>query len=103
VRYTGSGVLASAVGMDKYIFKLVCRGLGIRVPEFILIRKNRDTKEALNFATKVGYPVIIKPRSEGSSVGTKICKNPEELEEALKENLEKFGDTLVEKYIRVKR
>jgi D-alanine-D-alanine ligase len=102
VRYTGSGVLASAVGMDKYIFKLVCRGLGIRVPEFMLIRKNGDIKEALNFATSVGYPVIIKPRSEGSSVGTKICKNPQELEEALRENIEKFGDNLVEKYIKGK-
>jgi len=65
-------------------------------------KEKRRYKGSFKFCHEVGYPVIIKPRSEGSSVGTKICKNPEELEEALKENLEKFGDTLVEKYIKGK-
>jgi D-alanine--D-alanine ligase len=102
IPYSGSGILASAVGIDKYIFKLVCKGLGIKVPEFVLIRKRNSLKDALEFAERVGYPVIIKPRSEGSSVGTKICKGPDELLESLKENLEKFGDTLVEKYIKGK-
>jgi len=102
IPYSGSGILASAVGIDKYIFKLVCKGLGIKVPEFVLIRKRNSLKDALEFAERVGYPVIIKPRSEGSSVGTKICKGPDELLESLKENLEKFGDTLVERYIKGK-
>ena len=102
IPYSGSGILASAVGIDKYIFKLVCKGLGIKVPEFVLIRKRNSLKDALEFAERVGYPVIMKPRSEGSSVGTKICKGPDELLESLKENLEKFGDTLVERYIKGK-
>ena len=102
IPYSGSGILASAVGIDKYIFKLVCKGLGIKVPEFVLIRKRNSLKDALEFAERVGYPVIIKPRSEGSSVGTKICKGPDELLESLKENLENFGDTLVERYIKGK-
>lgn len=102
IPYTGSGVVASAVGIDKYIFKLVCRGLGIKVPDFILIREYDGFEKASEFAESVGYPVIIKPRSEGSSVGTKICKNPDELEKYLMENLETFGDTIVEKYIKGK-
>ncbi|MEO0139415.1 MAG: D-alanine--D-alanine ligase [candidate division WOR-3 bacterium] len=102
IPYTGSGVVASAVGIDKYIFKLVCRGLGVRVPDFVLIRDYDGIDKAFGFAERVGYPVIIKPRREGSSVGTKICKNPDDLRDALKENLKTFGDTLVEKYIKGK-
>ncbi len=102
VPYTGSRVLASALGIDKYVFKLVCRGLGIKVPDFVMIRKGGNQKEALNFAESVGYPVIIKPRSEGSSVGIKICRDPEDLELSLRENLENFGDTIVEKYVKGK-
>ncbi len=102
IPYTGSGIVASAVGIDKYIFKLVCKGLGIKVPPFVLIRKGEEQSKVFDFVKDVGYPVIIKPRSEGSSVGTRICRSDDELLEGIGEVMKEFGDVLVEKFIKGK-
>ncbi len=102
IPYTGSGVVASAVGIDKYIFKLVCMGLGINVPPFTLIRDEEDKGKGLEFARAKGYPVIVKPRSEGSSVGTEVCYNEQELKDSVERGLKEFGDIIVEKFIKGK-
>jgi D-alanine-D-alanine ligase len=63
--YTGSGVMASAIGMDKYRCKLIWRGLGLPTPDFAMVRAEAD----LGSAQALGYPLIIKPSHEGSSIG----------------------------------
>lgn len=70
--YTGSGVTASAVAMDKILTKKIAFLAGVRVP------KTYSTLEEIE-----NYPVIIKPAKEGSSVGLYLCKNREEGEYAL--------------------
>ncbi|MCB1867374.1 MAG: D-alanine--D-alanine ligase [Gammaproteobacteria bacterium] len=63
--YTGSGVAGSALGMDKYRCKLLWRGLGLPTPPFAMIRSEQD----LGAAEALGFPLMIKPVHEGSSIG----------------------------------
>ena len=65
LRYTGSGVLGSAIGMDKYRTKLVWEGAGLPTAEFALIHDERG----LDSAAALGFPLMIKPAHEGSSLG----------------------------------
>ena len=63
--YTGSGVLGSALGMDKYRCKLVWQGAGLPTAEFAPLREEAD----LPRAAALGFPLMIKPAHEGSSIG----------------------------------
>ena len=63
--YTGSGVLGSALGMDKYRCKLAWQGAGLPTAEFALLRGEGD----LARAAALGFPLMIKPAQEGSSIG----------------------------------
>ena len=63
--YTGSGVMGSAVAMDKYRTKLMLQALGLPTPGFALIRDEAD----LAAAADLGYPLMVKPALEGSSIG----------------------------------
>jgi len=83
-KYTGSGVLASAITMDKNKTKQIAENIGIRVP-----KSYRDLDSIERF------PVIIKPVDEGSSKGLFLCNNKEEAGEALK----KLRKPIIEDYI----
>jgi len=63
--YTGSGVLGSALGMDKYRCKLLWRGCGLPTADFVLLRGAADLPQA----EALGFPLMIKPVREGSSIG----------------------------------
>lgn len=63
--YTGSGVLGSALGMDKYRCKLLWQGVGLPTPAFVLMRSETD----LAATEALGFPLMIKPVHEGSSIG----------------------------------
>jgi D-alanine-D-alanine ligase len=76
VPYTGSGVLASALTMDKLKTKLVVAGAGIAVPPFVLLGGEADFARAL---AAVGLPMMVKPASQGSSVGITKVKSAAEL------------------------
>ena len=77
--YTGSGVLASALAMDKLRAKGVIRARGIATPAYAQVKTLSDCAE---FAAEFGFPVVIKPISEGSSIGVSIVRDSEELESA---------------------
>ncbi len=79
--YTGSGVLASALSMDKLRTKLCWLGYDLPTPNWYLLKSQDDLEECIN---KLGFPMIIKPAQEGSSIGMSKAKNKNELEEALK-------------------
>ncbi|MBK1643370.1 D-alanine--D-alanine ligase [Thiocapsa imhoffii] len=63
--YTGSGVMGSALGMDKYRCKLLWTGYGLPTPESVLLRGGED----LDAAAALGFPLMVKPVHEGSSLG----------------------------------
>lgn len=84
--YTGSGVTASAISMDKILTKIIVNDFGIKTP--------------IKYASIDGvkkYPIVVKPSREGSSVGLYICQNLEEGKKAL-ENL-KGIDLVIEEFV----
>ena len=98
VPYTGPGVLASALGMDKIMFRKVLASEGIPVPNYIIVEKGQAVGRALKTLGKLPY--FVKPHNQGSSVGASIVKTKKDLPKAL--NLVyKFSDTaLVDEYIK---
>ncbi|HVT34404.1 MAG TPA: D-alanine--D-alanine ligase [Nevskiaceae bacterium] len=66
IPYTGSGVLASALAMDKLLTKRIWKAEGLPTPEWLVLH---DAQEALRAGEKLGYPYFVKPAAEGSSVG----------------------------------
>lgn len=79
IPYTGSGVMASSVGMDKWRTKLLWRAVGVMTPDFELVNAQSDF-EAIE--KKLGLPLFVKPANEGSSIGITKVKNTGDLEAA---------------------
>jgi D-alanine-D-alanine ligase len=71
IPYTGSGVLASALAMDKWRTKLVWQGAGLPIPGYALLNADSDFDA---IAAKLGLPLFVKPANEGSSVGISKVK-----------------------------
>lgn len=86
VPYVGSGVLASAVGMDKSYTKLVLAAAGLPVGEWVAFHRSawqRDPGGIAEAVEALGYPVFVKPCRAGSSVGVSKVAGPQELGEAV--------------------
>ena len=79
IPYTGSGVLASALAMDKLRTKLCWMGAGLPTPGWMLLEHAVDLDRC---AKQLGFPLIVKPASEGSSIGMSRAENSEELRRA---------------------
>jgi D-alanine-D-alanine ligase len=79
IPYTGSGVLASALAMDKWHAKLVWQSCGIPTPRSELLGRDSDMQAV---ATRLGLPLMVKPANEGSSIGMTKVKSARELPEA---------------------
>ena len=79
IPYTGSGVLASALAMDKWRSKLVWQSAGIPTPRYELLTPASDLAAA---AARLGLPLMVKPANEGSSIGMSKVRRGAELEEA---------------------
>ncbi len=80
IPYTGSGVMASALTMDKLRTKLCWQGYGLVTPKWCLLKDESDLDDCIE---KLGFPVIVKPAQEGSSIGMSKASNRDELLTAL--------------------
>jgi len=101
IPYTGSGILASAVSMDKSITKSILKHNGVPTPNWLTIsKKNFSLDETLNqVEEKIKFPVVLKPNDQGSAIGLSICKEVSGFEEACLLAF-KFSDKiLIEEYI----
>lgn len=101
IPYTGSGVLSSAMAMDKTVSKRLFASNGIPTPDF-LIAGAQKPKEVLNRVKSAGlkWPLVIKPACEGSTIGLQISNDEEDFEGLYSEAL-KFDDHLIiEKFIK---
>ena len=76
IPYTGSGILASALAMDKLRTKLCWQGYGLTTPEWVVLRNTSDIDYCIE---QLGFPVIVKPSKEGSSIGMSKANDREEL------------------------
>jgi len=82
IPYTGTGVMGSALGMDKWRCKLVWQAAGLPIPDYALLDDHSDWKRV---AQKLGLPLFVKPANEGSSVGISKVKTVNELPAAYRE------------------
>ncbi len=82
--FAGSDVGPSALGMDKYAQKVLYAAAGLPVLPALRFRIGEDREEIIpRIGEKIGFPLIVKPLDQGSSVGIRLVKGPEELADAL--------------------
>ncbi|QBD84362.1 D-alanine--D-alanine ligase [Clostridium tetani] len=98
VPYSGSGVLASSLCMDKNMSKKILQGEGIKTPRWIILYKNEDID--FEGIKNIGYPLVVKPNSGGSSIGITIVRKYEELIKAIEEAFKFDEEILIEEYIK---
>jgi len=94
IRYTGSGVLASALAMDKAMSKRVLKTVGVRVPEDFALRRGKRMRPG-----SLPFPLIVKPNAQGSTIGMTIVRRQSEMEAALATAFEYDDTVLVEQFI----
>ena len=99
IPYTGCGVMASSVCMNKEYTKNILKEAGIPLIKSVLVRKDEDYKDKIK---ELKYPFMLKPVSEGSSIGMYKVNNPQEMEECFKKALECGQDVMVEEYLQGK-
>jgi len=94
--YTGSGVLGSALAMDKIRTKRVWRAMGLPTAEYRIAASLQQLEQAIS---ALGFPVMIKPNHEGSSIGMTKIERPEQIAAAWKAAHDLDADVLVEQWI----
>jgi D-alanine-D-alanine ligase len=100
IPYTGSGIRASAISMHKATTKTVLAAHGIPVPSGIVIERGEKVSSAQMLkTTKLRWPVVVKPASEGSTIGVTIVKKPSQWNQALALAHTYDRDAMVESYI----
>jgi len=98
IPYQGSGVLGSALAMDKWSSKRLYVEAGLSVPPFQVLTKGQAC-DAEVISRELGFPVVVKPRFGGSSIGTTIVQTPDALPEALESAYQHGADVIVEAYL----
>ncbi len=93
--YTGSGVQGSALGMDKYRCKLLWSGLSLPTPNYLLVK----SESQLGAAAELGFPLMVKPVHEGSSIGMAKVDDADELQSAWLTAREYDSQVMVERWI----
>ncbi len=96
VPYTGSGILSSALAMDKVLSKHLFNAAGIGTPDYVVIESSGNAKLA---ADEFGFPLVIKPAGQGSSVGMSKVFAADELQPAVNLALSFGGPALAERCI----
>lgn len=97
IPFTGSSLLSSSLCMDKNISKKIIRFEGVQTPDWIHLTNMEDFK--LEELEKIGFPLVVKPNSGGSSVGVKIVYDKETLKPAIEEVFKWDSEVIIEKLI----
>lgn len=101
IKYTGSKVLSSAVAMDKAMSKIIFKENGVETPRGFLIETPSINIENVSekIENEFGFPVVVKPNDQGSTVGLTICKEKSKLSESLNIAFKFAKNVLIEEYI----
>ena len=102
IPYTHSGVVSSYNAMNKVISKEIFKKNKINSPKYFVLEKENYNSVFLNKMmkkNKMKFPVVVKPVSEGSSIGVKICKNTTDINKAIIFLLKKYSELILESYI----
>jgi len=98
VAYTGSGILASALAMNKLYSKQLFQFSGLPTPPYRALRSGDDPASSA-LVSELGLPVVVKPLEEGSTIGVSIVREQGELELAFQRAFDHGSCILVEKYV----
>jgi len=96
IPYTGTGVLGSALTMDKLCCKQLWKGIGLPTPDYVVLETEQDCLQAID---ELGLPLMIKPVLEGSSIGISKVKEDADMLPAWKLAVECGGTVIAEKFI----
>ena len=94
IPYTGSGLIGSAMAMDKDIAKRLFRDVGVPTPEWLMAPVSADA-----IAESLGFPAVVKPSKQGSTVGLSIVRSPDALEAAIEEAARFDDEVMIERFI----
>jgi len=101
IPYTGSGVLASALSMDKVFSKKLFSAAGIPTPEYVALPPHCGVEHAVGMVLeRLDFPIVIKPVHEGSSLGVIIVEGDWALRKAITADIERFGTIFAERFIK---
>lgn len=102
IKYTGSGIAASALAMDKYHSREIFRLAGFNAPKTLKIKQGENFLARLNFfINKISkLPVVIKPCSGGSSIGVLVIDNLSKVSKAVMKALQTYKEVLIEEFIK---
>lgn len=99
IPYTGSGILASALAMDKEASKKIFLYHGIPVPPFKVVYKKEFLGSHAFNLHPINFPCVVKPAAEGSSIGVNVVKKEDELKFALNEAFKYGKRAIIERFI----
>ena len=100
IPYTHSGVISSMISMNKILSKKIFIRKKILTPKYMVLdKKNFDFIKFSKLKKKIIFPVVIKPASEGSSIGVKICKEYKNLINQIKNLFTEYDNLILEKFI----
>lgn len=98
IPYTSSGIVGSAVAMDKVLCKLVAGAIGISTPFHHVFHATTDTIEGL-LAQDIAFPVVVKPTREGSTIGISIVKTAADLPQAIQLAAASDSKIVIEEFV----
>ncbi len=96
--YQGSGVLGSAIAMDKNLAKILYRNAGLKIPDWYMAARD-DIDNPSKILGQLGLPLVIKPVSQGSSLGMTIARSEDDISEGLKKAFALDHQVMVEEFI----
>jgi D-alanine-D-alanine ligase len=101
IKYTGSKVVSSAISMDKIMSKILFSHYNVSTPEWFSLNKDTFANDSVQkmIADSFGYPCIIKPNDQGSTVGLSVCKAPGDVNDALELAVKYSEKVLLERFI----
>ena len=100
IPYTGSGVMASAIAIDKVMTKRIWLSEGIPTPKYVLLRRGAfERQQVVQIPDELGLPLIVKPAREGSSIGVAKVQGYSEMADAVEQAAKLDADVLCEQFI----
>ncbi len=99
VPYSGSGHMASALAMDKHLSKIVLRYVGVPTADWVMAPRRGEVVDSELVAERVGWPAVVKPSRQGSTVGLSIVRSGEELQSAIEEAYRYDDAVMVERFV----
>lgn len=101
IKYTGSKILASSLSMDKCMSKIMFQHYDVNTPKWFVVNKNEQDFNLIKEKIKkfFGYPCVVKPNDQGSTIGLSICRGDVEVQQSIEEALQYSNKAVIEEYI----